>query len=131
MAPGCERVWYLSVIRHDAKQPVFCISRWANCKGDDVSLAFIGIDEVNQDGLPIKAMWVIEPTSNVHIKELTYGTVPAGYKETYPMVPLEMNKIYAVQLKYYFRIKQVNDRVEVEVFDRGEFDRITQKSAQS
>lgn len=130
LSTGCEREWHFTLIRPIADNPRFCISRYSDCKGNGVTLAGLNIDEVNEKGELIRTMWVIVPESSSALKKLTYGIVPKGYKETTKAIPLEIDKIYSVLGRYYFRLKRSDSSIEAEIYNIEEFNKKFKWSAQ-
>lgn len=120
---GCEREWHLTVVDPDVNHFEFCISRFADCKGDGVTLAGLNIDEVSESGELKRTMWVIAPESGTELKKVTYGVAPQGYKETLKAVPLEIGKIYSVLGRYFFRLKQTEGHTIAEVYNLEEFNK--------
>jgi hypothetical protein len=125
---GCPREWHFAV--SDASRPSypsFCISQRSNCEGAGVSFSSFVVAEVDErgryvsDGKMIHPMWVIEPVADVPLKEVTYGRVPEGWKETKAPEPLEMRKFYTANGTHFFRIVQTDGQARAEVLTSEEF----------
>jgi hypothetical protein len=116
---ACQDVWYFSIVdSNNSQYPTLCFGRFKNCSGPGQQFSLLDIYEIDSAGQFVVAMWELEPTKNMSIKKVVYGTPPDGYKETMKAKPLELGKWYSVHDTYFFRIFRVGDRIESEVIDR-------------
>ena len=124
---GCPREWHVSLIETaDPLRPVFCVSDRSRCGGSGVLISeFIvaAVDDAGkytgEDGIT-EPMWIIEPETNTPLNQFTYGILPSGWRELSSSKPLMLDTWYTVG-HYYFRFKQVNNKVESETLDDEEF----------
>jgi hypothetical protein len=121
---ACPRVWHFTITDvRDPKYPSFCVSRFDNCEGHAISFSVFDIDEVDEKGEFIRAMWELRPIENKAIKVLVYGTPPEGYKEVEKAVPLEIRKFYRVHGQFFFRLIESDKEVKGQVYSYEEFDK--------
>jgi hypothetical protein len=125
---GCPQEWHFAVINvSDPSHPSFCISQRSNCRGAAVSFPSFVVSEVDErgryvaDGKMIRPMWIIEPVADVPLREVRYGRVPEGWRETKSTEPLQFDKFYSANGKHFFRIARANGEVRAEVLTVEEF----------
>jgi hypothetical protein len=121
---GCEREWYFSLLDvTNYKYPKFCVSSNETCKGDGVSFASLNIDEVNENGVLIKPMWVITAVERKNIKIVEYGKEPEGFRENSKAIPLEIGKYYSVNSSFYFKFIKIEGNIKVLLFNQEKFNK--------
>jgi hypothetical protein len=125
---GCLQEWHFSVTKvSEPSYPNFCISQRSNCRGAAVSFSSFVVAEVDErgryvsDGKLIRPMWIIEPVADVPLREVRYGRVPEGWKETKSTEPLQFDKFYSANGNYLFRIAPGDGEARAEVLTLGEF----------
>ena len=100
---------------------MFCVNLSKNCKGKGLSFNLLVVSETDEDGHDIRPMWAIEPREDAPLKEITYGTVPNGWREVKPVIPLEVGKIYSVNGRYYFWFIKEGNKVRAEIEEVTDF----------
>jgi hypothetical protein len=125
---GCPREWQFTVTDlSDPAHPILCLSEYSNCRGSGISFSSFIIAEVDESGRYVSSgklshpMWLIKPIANVPLKEVKYGQVPEGWKETEAAKPLRLGKFYSANGNHFFRIVEIDGRVRAEVFSHDEF----------
>ena len=115
---GCPRTWYFTITDvTDPKYPHFCVSRSKIFKNLGLGFSVFDIYEVNEKGERIRDVWEIRPKEDVTLNMLIYGTPPKGFKQVMKPIPLEIGKFYAVHGTYFFRLNQIGNDVEPEIYD--------------
>ncbi|MDX9763231.1 MAG: hypothetical protein RBT82_14380 [Desulfomonilia bacterium] len=130
---GCVQQWKFFITdASDYRYPEVCIVRgglWTGlgrdlgqCWGDAVFFNPVTIYETNEKREKIEKMWSIGlTTSSRPIKGIKYGTVPEGYIEREPALPLELGKIYSIDSSYFFRFKEKAGKIEMEDWRSSSF----------
>jgi len=120
---GCQDKWYFEITEFsDPSHPRFCLSHREGCRGQGIKPPGLAVHEVNERGEYIREMWIVEYTKDTYVKEVTYGITPEGYKEKVKAIPLEIDKLYAIQGGvYYFRLLMFKGKVISEVYSDDQF----------
>jgi hypothetical protein len=103
---GCTQKWYLFIVDVLDGRPEFCLSDTPWCSDRGHHLPIISMSEVDDQGRPLAVVWTLQGRSNVPqdyvIAKLRYGTVPHGWVELHPPVPLREHVYYSVLDEFYF-----------------------------
>lgn len=95
LSSGCHATYYIRVTDlTDPSHPCFVVSQGRFLPWAPGMWNYLDVSEVDRTGKQIRTMWSIQPVAKANVKALCYGKTPAGYKETSPAIPLELNKFY-------------------------------------
>ncbi len=104
---GCEQEGNLTMVSLTDAVPEFCFSRYSECKGGALQLAQIDVSQVDENGKPISTVWYIERAAgagNEPLQRVVYGTVPPGWSQSRPAVPLRPETYYAIMGQWFFAL---------------------------